>query len=199
MENQLVAGGISAIISIATSVATNTLFTKSVDEIDKALKSDNPDLQAFGKNEAKLKRLSSERRLKIHEFFPGLVKTSIGEKICTEFVEGLNDLSEEQKSDIRNRSIRLAESDIHLTLNNVSVANDILEEIQKVDDKLLSDMFNELLISNFDSNLKEKNYRVYLNILKDLSPDCANIFNELHINQKALMYPQKIISDKLII
>ena len=153
MENQLVAGGISAIISIATSVATNTLFTKSVDEIDKALKSDNPDLQAFGKNEAKLKRLSSERRLKIHEFFPGLVKTSIGEKICTEFVEGLNDLSEEQKSDIRNRSIRLAESDIHLTLNNVSVANDILEEIQKVDDKLLSDMFNELLISNFDSNL----------------------------------------------
>ena len=178
MENQLVAGGISAIISIATSVATNTLFTKSVDEIDKALKSDNPDLQAFGKNEAKLKRLSSERRLKIHEFFPGLVKTSIGEKICTEFVEGLNDLSEEQKSDIRNRSIRLAESDIHLTLNNVSVANDILEEIQKVDDKLLSDMFNELLISNFDSNLKEKNYRVYLNILKDLSPECANVFNE---------------------
>ena len=61
-----------------------------------------------------------------------MVKTSIGEKICTEFVEGLNDLSEEQKSDIRNRSIRLAESDIHLTLNNVSVANDILEEIQKL-------------------------------------------------------------------
>ena len=168
MENQLVAGGISAIISIATSVATNTLFTKSVDEIDKALKSDNPDLQAFGKNEAKLKRLS----------FPGLVKTSRGEKICTEFVEGLNDLSEEQKSDIRNRSIRLAESDIHLTLNNVSVANDILEEIQKVDNKLLSDMFNELLISNFDSKLKEENHRVYLNILKDLSPECANVFNE---------------------
>lgn len=30
MENQLVAGGISAIISIATSVATNTLFTKAL-------------------------------------------------------------------------------------------------------------------------------------------------------------------------
>ena len=179
MENQLVEGGISAIISIATSVATNTLFTKSVDEIDKALKSDNPDLQAFGKNEAELKRLSSERRLKIHEFFPGLVKTSRGKKICTEFVEGLNDLSEEQKSDIRNRSIRLAESEIHLTLNNVSVANDILEEIQKVDDKLLSDMFNELLISNFDSKLKEENHRIYLNILRELTSGYANIFNEL--------------------
>jgi len=100
MENPLVTGGISAIISLATSVATNTLFTKSVDEIDKALKSDNPDLQAFGKNEAKLKRLSSERRLKIHEFFPGWVKTSRGEKICTEFVEVINDLSEEQRANI---------------------------------------------------------------------------------------------------
>jgi len=179
MENPLVTGGISAIISFATSVATNTLSTKSVDEIDKALKSDNPDLQAFGKNEAKLKRLSSERRLKIHEFFPSLVKTSRGEKICTEFVEVLNDLSEEQRADIRNRSVRLAESDIHLTLNNVSLANDILEEIQKVDDKLLSDMFKELLISNFDSELQEENHRIYLNILRELTSGCANIFNEL--------------------
>ena len=54
--------------------------------------------------------------------------------------------------------------------------------------KLFGIKDNEILIGHVGRFMFQKNHEYLI-----------NIFNEFHINQKALMYPQKIISGKLII